>query len=417
MRRSLMGYLLWALLIGVLFLSPGMLGVAVVPLLVIGIGMLVDPPKGIAVRRRISRREIRMGEEVEVTVELAVERGFGIVVIRDPLPKNIALTGGNNVGVFFKGLKPRRVSYTYRIKPVLRGLYTLPRSEVTTRNPLGIRYHWGLYGDSLRLRAIPRVIRSVPLTETRRKARISVPETSFSIRGPLSTDFKEIRSYQTGDPMKLINWKATARIGEVLVNEFEREGKKTVLFIVDARELMKVGIESESPYEHAMNLVGSMAYRFLRKDYHVGLYLLGARKFLPPATGPRQLHKMVKTMMDFERVRTGEESLTDAVERLKRILLQYSPLVIYVSNVLEDKKAETKRGLLSIMGVQRGKTRPVVVDISVYPALDPKTGTLIEMEKRTVVKELEETGAYVVRWLPGEKDVGKVLSALLGEIR
>ncbi len=178
---------------------------------------------------------------------------------------------------------------------------------------------------------------------------------------PISTDFREIRDYQTGDPMKLINWKATARIGRVLVNEFEREGKKTVLFVVDAREAMKIGIESESPYEHAMNLVASMAHRFLRKDYHMGLYLLGgAKKFLPPATGgPRQLHTMVRTMMDFERVQTEEESFADAIKRLKRILVQYTPLVIYVSNVLDRTAGgETRRGgLLTMMAIHRGQVQ------------------------------------------------------------
>ena len=416
MKKELIGYLLWALLIGALFLSPGMLGVAVVPLTILAVGTLIDPPKDVSVRRTISRQEIRMGEEVEVRVEVEVKSGLGVVVVNDRLPRNVALSSGNNVGIFFKGLRPLKVEYSYRIRPILRGVYTLPRSEVTTRNPLGTRYLWGLYGNELRLRTVPRVVRSVPLRETRRRVKISVPETSFSIRGPLSTDFKEIRSYQTGDPMKLINWKATARMGEVLVNEFEREGKKTILFIVDAREPMKVGVESESPYEHAMNLVSSMAYRFLKKDYHVGLYLLGAKKFLPPATGPRQLHEIIRTMIEFERVKAEDEGLTDAVERLKRTLLQYTPLVIYVSNVLEGQKADVRRGLLSIMAIQRGRVRPLLVDVSVYPSIDPKGGTLVEMEKMAIMKRLEETGAYVIRWLPSEEDVTQVLSRLLGEI-
>lgn len=417
MQKNLLGYLLWAILMGTLFLAPGMVSLAVIPLTVLAIAMLIDPPSGVSVRRRISKREVRTGEKVEISVEVMVERGVGIVVVRDPLPKNVALADGSNVGVFFKGLKPLKVSYSYRIKPILRGFYNLPKSEVTTRNPLGVRYLWGVYGEELRLRAVPKILGNVPILETRRNVKISVPETSFSIRGPISTDFKEIRKYQTGDPMKLINWKATARTSQVLVNEFEREGKKAILFIVDASDLMKVGTESESPYEHAINLVASMAYRFLKKDYHVGLYLLGARKFLPPATGPKQLHKIVKTMMDFERVHTGEENFCDAVERLKRILLQYTPLVIHVSNILENNKAGVKKGAVMLRNLHRGRIRPVIIDVSVYPILDPQTGVLLEMEKRAIVRELESIGAYVVRWLPGEEDVSVILSKLLGEIR
>ncbi|ASJ07947.1 hypothetical protein A3L11_01375 [Thermococcus siculi] len=413
MKKSLMGYLLWALILGTLFISPGMIGLAIVPLSILAVGTLVDPPKGVTVRRTIDRREIRLGGEIEVRVSLRVERGIGMVLVRDVLPKSVELTGGSNVGVFFKGLKPLEVEYSYRIRPALRGFYTLPRSEVTTRNPLGTRHHWGLYGEDLSIRVVPEVLKAVPVRGARRKSRISVPETSYAVRGPLSTDFKEIRSYRTGDPMKLINWKATARTGEVLVNEFEKEGKKTVVFIVDARDEMKAGRAGESPYERAMMLVASMAHSFLRKDYHVGLYLLGAGKFLPPATGERQLHKIVRTLMEFERVHAGEESFSDAVERLKGVLIRYTPLVIYVSNVLEGTKEDTRRGLTVIRAMGRGLTRPVLVDVS-YPALDTKAGTLVELEKRAILRELRGV-AYIIRWVP-EEESGRILSRLLGEI-
>ncbi|AFL95478.1 hypothetical protein CL1_1279 [Thermococcus cleftensis] len=413
MKKRLVGYVLWALILGTALLAPGMIALALVPLSVLALAALIDPPGKIEVRKRLSKREIRLGEEVEVEVEVSVGRGLGIVAVKDRLPRSTALTAGSNARAFFKGPKPLRVRYTYRIKPTLRGTYTLPRTEVTARNPLGTRYRWGIYGRELLLIAVPEMIRAVPVTGTRRKARISVPETSFSIRGPISTDFKEIRDYRTGDPMKLINWKATARTGRVLVNEFEREGKKAVLFIVDAREEMKVGTEGESPYEHAMKLVASTAHHYLRRDYHVGLYLLGARKFLPPTTGRRQLESIVRTMMDFERVPGEEESLSDAVERLKRALVQYSPLVIYVSNVLEGTKEDTTRGLRTVGRVER--RRPVLVDVSVYPTLDERTGTLIELEKRAVLGELEGL-AHVVRWVPGREDLGETLSKLLGEI-
>lgn len=137
MQKNLLGYLLWAILMGTLFLAPGMVSLAVIPLTVLAIAMLIDPPSGVSVRRRISKREVRTGEKVEISVEVMVERGVGIVVVRDPLPKNVALADGSNVGVFFKGLKPLKVSYSYRIKPILRGFYNLPKSEVTTRNPSG----------------------------------------------------------------------------------------------------------------------------------------------------------------------------------------------------------------------------------------------------------------------------------------
>jgi uncharacterized protein (DUF58 family) len=188
MKRSLMGYLLWAVFLGALFLSPGMAGLALVPLSVLGVGTLVDPPKGIALSRSVSRSEIKLGEEVEVRVRLRVEKGIGMVLVRDALPKSVELTEGSNVGIFFKGLKPLEVEYSYRIKPTLRGFHTLPRSEVTTRNPLGTRHHWGLYGTELGVRAVPEVLKAVPISKrprkapTERRGELSLPPVSL-VRG------------------------------------------------------------------------------------------------------------------------------------------------------------------------------------------------------------------------------------------
>jgi len=416
MMKSLIGYLLWALVLGTALLSPGMISLGIVPLSVLALAVLTDPPGDIRVARTISKREVKPGEEIEITVEVTVGRGLGPVVIRDPLPKTVALTSGNNVGVFFKGLKPLRVMYTYRIKPMLRGTYRLPKSEITTRNPLGTRYRWGIYGGELVFKVVPSIVRPKASALRRRKTRINVPETSFAIRGPISTDFKEIRDYVTGDPVKFINWKATARIGRPLVNEFEKEGKKSVLFIVDARDNMKAGICCESPYEHAINLIVSMTHAFLRKDYQVGLYLLGAKTLIPPSTGPKQLYTIVRTMLDFERLQTEEEGLEDAVERLRRTILQHKPLTVYVSNVFEPVKEETKRGILALMRIHRGRPRPIVLDITTYPEQDPNANLLIEMEKRAILTELENTGAYVVRWMPGREGVGEALLKLLGEV-
>jgi len=61
---------------------------------------------------------------------------------------------------------------------------------------------------------------------------------SFGKHGNDNQEFKELRLYSPGDPFKAINWKVTSRNlvrGSIwpVVNEFEKEGKKSVWIFLD----------------------------------------------------------------------------------------------------------------------------------------------------------------------------------------
>ncbi|WP_297460325.1 DUF58 domain-containing protein [Thermococcus sp.] len=378
MKKRLVGYLIWAILVGVALLSPGMIVLAAVPLTILAVGTLMDPPGDIRVERSLSREKVRQGEEVEVRVRIRAGRGIGTLVVRDRLPGSVEVVEGSPVGTFFKGRKSLQVEYSYRLRPLRGGAHTLPGSEVIAENPLGTRHFWGIPGEKLRIRVIPGERAGVEMQRP-------LPRRVLN-RWTRSMEFREIRPYLPGDPMKLINWKATARLGEPLVNELEGEVREAVLFILDSRTLMIPG-EGVSPYDVGAALVIALARYLLGNDHHVGLYILGAGRFLPPATGRERLRGIVEAMAGAGR--EVDETLPDVIEKLRGTLTRRTPLVIYVSNILEGTKVETRKGLVTAR-VLTGR-RPILVDVS------PDHGDpMIELEKRAILGELMET-ARVIR--------------------
>ena len=79
---------------------------------------------------------------------------------------------------------------------------------------------------------VPRVIQ-VALTSVKLLGKSGIGE--FPINKPgIGTEFYDMRTYQAGDDIRQMNWKATARRGELIVNEFAREVRLAYYIVLEA---------------------------------------------------------------------------------------------------------------------------------------------------------------------------------------
>ncbi|WP_322170730.1 DUF58 domain-containing protein [Acutalibacter caecimuris] len=84
--------------------------------------------------------------------------------------------------------------------------------------------------------------------------------------------FAGLREYARGDPMKYINWKATARAGQLLVNLHESTLSQRVLFLID---MEGGGMQGGFLNEAGVRLACSLAGRLLAEGVELGLYSNG----------------------------------------------------------------------------------------------------------------------------------------------
>jgi uncharacterized protein (DUF58 family) len=54
-----------------------------------------------------------------------------------------------------------------------------------------------------------------------------------------STEFEQIKEYVTGDDIRTINWKATARKNQLMINHYRDERAQQVYCLVDMGRIMK----------------------------------------------------------------------------------------------------------------------------------------------------------------------------------
>ncbi len=186
----------------------------------------------------------------------------------------------------------------------------------------------------------------------RQRVKESYPDIDISKIGVPGTDFREIRKYIPGDPVKFINWKATAKRNEILVNEFEVEGKRAIWFVVNTSDY----IFNEREYlENALTTTASLAYYFSKRGHKIALTLTGSGKTLHPDMGKKQFYRVMRelTIAEF-----GRKTPLMSVKEAKKLIMYHMPFVLYLTNIHDDLMAlnELKKlGLKCKLIVVEGK--------------------------------------------------------------
>jgi uncharacterized protein (DUF58 family) len=84
-------------------------------------------------------------------------------------------------------------------------------------------------------------------------------------------EFEHIRNYATGDNIKSINWKATSRKNELLVNQYQDSRSQMIYCIVDKGRAMEMPFNSLSLLDYSINTSLVLTNIALRKYDKAGL--------------------------------------------------------------------------------------------------------------------------------------------------
>ena len=86
-----------------------------------------------------------------------------------------------------------------------------------------------------------------------------------------SMEFEQIKEYVSGDDMRTLNWKASARRGNLMVNNFREERSQQVYCIIDKGRLMKMPFDGLTLLDHAINSALALSQVTLKKHDKAGI--------------------------------------------------------------------------------------------------------------------------------------------------
>ena len=86
-----------------------------------------------------------------------------------------------------------------------------------------------------------------------------------------NSEFEQIKTYVQGDDLKSINWKATSRRNELMVNQYQEEKSQSIFCIIDKSRSMQMEFDGLSMLDYAINSSLVFTNIALKKGDRAGL--------------------------------------------------------------------------------------------------------------------------------------------------
>ena len=191
---------------------------------------------------------------------------------------------------------------TYTIHPDRRGEYEWGKIQVRQLGKLGLAWRdWHIYAAQ-KVSVYPDLIGLKELA-----VRLSI-ENSGAMRQARrlgnGTEFAELREYRTGEDIRLIDWKATARRDRPVVRVLEPEQEQTLFILLDRGRLMTAQVGGLKRFDYGLNATLSLAMAGLRRGDKVGVAVFDRdiTTWIPPERGNHHLSKLVERLTPIQPV-------------------------------------------------------------------------------------------------------------------
>ncbi|WP_455230339.1 DUF58 domain-containing protein [Geopseudomonas aromaticivorans] len=240
------------------------------------------------------------------------------------LPQRVALAAGQGVEL------------RYRIRPRVRGDSLFTRCEIGLPSRLGLwqaRRHLELPGRSRIYPDFARLHGARLMAVDSWLGRIGIRQQP---RRGSGQEFHQLREFRSGDSLRQIDWKATARKHQPIAREYQDERDQQIIFLLDSSRRMRSQDSDLSHFDHALNACLLLAHVALRQGDAVGLLSFAGEtpRYLPPAKGQQQLNALLNTVYDLQPGQLPGDYQSAASELLAR--QPRRALVVLLSNLRDE---------------------------------------------------------------------------------
>jgi uncharacterized protein (DUF58 family) len=254
----------------------------------------MNGPK-LMVRRWVEPDIVRAGKIAIVTVEVSNRRGNtpGLIEVFDVLPDTVELVKGKNHRMFDLGpYETKRIKYAVRFH--VQGENKIGPTRWRSLDRAAFFFDEGVSEEVTTITVQrhvedPRKLR-MPSLSTHRP----FGHTPARIKGQ-GSDFYGLREYVSTDPLRVVNWKASARMGKLISKEFEDERLGDVVLVIDMRPTSRVGEGSLNTVDAAVNGALAVAQKVLMERNRLSIvYLRKGVGWIKGITSRRRIQEIVE---------------------------------------------------------------------------------------------------------------------------
>jgi uncharacterized protein (DUF58 family) len=142
-----------------------------------------------------------------------------------------------------------------------------------------------------------------------------------------------LRDFRAGDPPRVIDWKATARVGRLISRDFAQDDRMQIVIVVDAGRASALRAGALDRFGHYVNIAARLAQHAADQENLVGLVLYADRPLLAlaPARGTPAVARL-RAVLAAARVEGTESNPLYAATRV-RSLVRHRSLIVMLTDV------------------------------------------------------------------------------------
>lgn len=317
----------------------------------------------------------------------------------------------------FKAREQKNIVYTLR--PVERGEYHFGNVLLYVRSALGLlsrRYKIeaettvGVYPSFMQLRKYELLSQTTIQPERGSKRMRKLGH---------SMEFEQIKDYVPGDDIRTLNWKATARRGMLMVNNYSDEKSQQVYCIIDKGRLMKMPFNKLGLIDYAINSTLVLSSVCLQKQDKVGLITFSNKMGNVLAADRKPIQKANILQLLYNQETSFQESDYEMLYLQLRSRVKQRSLLVLFTNF--ESMSGLKRQLPYLRSIAKHHLLMVVFfENTELTQLAAKKADTIEQvyiktiaekfgyEKRMIVKELMKHGILGVLTPPEKLTINAI---------
>tara|TARA_B110000459_G_scaffold47945_1_gene53524 strand:+ start:2762 stop:4093 length:1332 start_codon:yes stop_codon:yes gene_type:complete len=234
-----------------------------------------------------------------------------------------------------------------------------------------------------------------------------------------NSEFEQIKNYVQGDDLKSINWKATSRRNELMVNQYQEEKSQSIYCIIDKSRNMQMDFDGLSLLDYSINSSLVFSNIALRKGDKAGLItysdkigtLLAAEK---SAGQMRRIHESLYN----QKTQFKESNFEILYQSIRQIIRSRSLLVLFTNFETEFSMRRAipmlrrlnQKHVLVVIFFQNSELQ----EIAYQPSKNIKevyTSVVAERMislKSKIARELRQNGIQTVLTIPSELSVNTI---------
>lgn len=323
------------------------------------------------------------------------------------------------INIILKGNEKKQLKY--QLRPTERGEYAFGDIHIFTSTILGLtRRRISI--------AAPETVSVYPSYIQLRNYQLFAGNTINSGGGNKkirkignSFEFEQVKDYVFGDDIRKLNWKATARNGMMMVNQFTDEKSQQVFILIDKGRLMKMPFNGLTLLDHAINSALVLTHVCLQKQDKIGLLTFSDkfseiipadRKMTQREIIVRSLYKQQTSFLEADFEMLYMQVRAKIKQRSMLILFTNFETITGVKRQMQYLKSLSRHHLLLVVFFENTSLKELsaahaetLEDVYVKTIADK-----FIMEKRLIVKELHQAGIMSLLTTPEELTVQTINS-------